>query len=294
MLAFSQVSEDSAIWAMDDLDKPERARPYRLIASTGRDASPQLSPDGHTLVFASNRLGTLEIWISDADGRNPMRLTHFNRNPGAGSPRWSPDGNEIAFDCRISDNTDIYIMTRDGRQLQRLTDSPAENAVPTWSRDGQWIYFTSNRDGEHQIWKLPVSGGPPQRVTRTGGFIGFEGPDGFFYYVKSRDHDCCIWRRRMSDNVETPFITSHRPVLWDFWSLNAHGVYFVDAAGPNGELISILRYQSFAGLPRSVAHMDSLRRIGYPGLSVSAMGERVLYSQVDRRAAEIKIMKPFE
>ena len=83
-------------------------------------------------------------------------------------------------------------------------------------------------------------------------------------------------------------------LFWAFWSLSAHGVYFVDAVGPNGELISTLRYKSFAGLPRSIAHLDSLRRIGYPGLSVSATGERVLYSQVDRRAAEIMIMRPFD
>src|SRR2546422_4241172 len=40
------------------------------------------------------------------------------------------------------------------------------NNVPTWSRDGKWIYFSSNRTGSWQIWKVPSVGGSAIQVTR--------------------------------------------------------------------------------------------------------------------------------
>jgi serine/threonine protein kinase/Tol biopolymer transport system component len=292
MVAFSQVAEVSNIWAMDHLDRPSHGKAYQLIASTGHDAGPQLSPDGRTLVFASNRVGTFEIWIADADGRNPMRLTNFNKNPGAGSPRWSPDGNRIAFDRRINENTDIYVINRNGSGLARLTDSLAEDAVPTWSGDGREIYFTSNRGGDHQIWKLPALGGSAKQITQTGGFIGFEGPDGFFYYVRSRDTGSGIWRKPVEGGAESAVVPGFRPMLWSFWALQRSGIYFVDAVGPNGALVSTLNFQAFGGRPKLIAHLENLRRISYPGLAISATGDRILYSQIDHRAAEIMLMRP--
>lgn len=293
ILAFSQIAESSNIWALDHVDKPPAGTPYQLIASTGRDASPQISPDGRTLVFASSRVGTFEIWVADADGRNPMRLTSFNKNPGAGSPRWSPNGSRIAFDCRINQNTAIYLMNRTGGGLVKLTDSASEEAVPTWSRDGSAIYFTSNRSGDHQIWKMPANGGRPVQITWTGGFIGFEGPDGFLYYVKSRDSGSGIWRRALAGGGETIVVPGFQPLFWSFWALQPNGIYYINATGTNGELASALEFQSFSGRSTIIARLGNLRRIAFPGLAISSGGDRILYSQIDRRTAEIMMMRPY-
>jgi Tol biopolymer transport system component len=47
---------------------------------------------------------------------------------------------------------------------RRLTDDPAPDALPRWSRDGRWIYFTSERSGNWQIYRVRPEGGPPERV----------------------------------------------------------------------------------------------------------------------------------
>jgi serine/threonine protein kinase len=292
-VAFSQVSERSSIWALDHIDRLQHGVPYQLTASTGNDASPQLSPDGRSLVFASNRVGTFEIWIADADGRNPTRLTNFNKNPGAGSPHWSPEGNRIAFDCRINEKSDLYVINRDGGELARLTDSDAEEAVPTWSLDGKAIFFTSNRTGEYQIWKRPL-GGTARQITQTGGFIGFEGADGFLYFVKSRDGDSGIWRKPVKGGAETVVIPGFPRLLgWSFWALQAKGIYFITAAGSNGELVSTLSFHSFGGKTKVITRLENLRRISYPGLTVSAVGDRISYAQIDQHTAEIMLMRPY-
>jgi serine/threonine protein kinase len=291
-VAFSQVSERSGIWAVDRIDKPRHSAPYQLVASTGNDASPQLSPDGRSIVFASNRVGTFEIWIADADGRNPTRLTNFNKNPGAGSPHWSPDSNRIAFDCRINTKSDLYVINRDGGGLIRLTDSDADEAVPTWSLDGKAILFTSNRTGQYQIWRRPL-GGPARQITQKGGFIGFESRDGFLYYVKSRDAGSGIWRQPVEGGAETVVIPGLPPLLWSFWALQAKGIFFVDAAGSNGELVSTLNFRSFGGTAKVVTRLENLRRISFPGLTVSAAGDRILYARIDQHAAEIMLLRPY-
>jgi serine/threonine protein kinase/Tol biopolymer transport system component len=291
-VAFSQVTESSGLWALDRIDRPTHGKPYQLAASTGNNASPQLSPDGRNLVFASDRVGTFEIWIADADGRSPTRLTNFNQNPGAGSPHWSPDSNRIAFDCRITGKAEVYVINRNGGGLSRLTDSHADEAVPTWARDGKAIFFTSNRTGDYQIWKLPL-GGTALQITRTGGFIGFEGPDGFLYYVKSPQTGSGIWRVPVGGGAETLVVPHYRPLLWSFWALQPKGIYFVDAAGNNGELVSTLNFQSFDGTRKIIAHLEQLRYISYPGLTVSAMGDRISYAQIDRNTAEIMLMRPY-
>jgi Tol biopolymer transport system component len=124
--------------------------------------SPQFSPDGSKIVFASDRSGSPEIWVSDSAGRNLRQLTE---NTGSGSPRWSPDGRQIVYDSLIDGNAEICVINADGGPPRRLTTDPAEDIVPSWSHDGQWIYFCSNRTGSQQIWKLPAAGGQAVQFT---------------------------------------------------------------------------------------------------------------------------------
>jgi TolB protein len=61
-------------------------------------------------------------------------------------------------------------MNPDGSGLRRLTSSSAIDTEPRFSPDGQWIYFTSDRGGSPQIYRMPANGGDPQRVTFEGSY----------------------------------------------------------------------------------------------------------------------------
>jgi Tol biopolymer transport system component len=116
-----------------------------------RDLYPDLSPDGGTLLFHSNRSGRQAIWIARADGSTAHIL--FD-DPGVGSDpgtaRWSPDGRKIVFAMRPAGATDeneseIYLMDSSGKNVRRLTRAAGDDSHPHWSSDGRRIFFNSAR-----------------------------------------------------------------------------------------------------------------------------------------------------
>jgi WD40-like Beta Propeller Repeat len=88
-LAYVHEWMDANIWRIE-IRHPARSvsSPTKLIASTRHEAGPQFSPDGKRIAFHSNRSGSVEIWVYDADGRHPLQLTSLGSH--SGTPRWSP------------------------------------------------------------------------------------------------------------------------------------------------------------------------------------------------------------
>ena len=85
-----------------------------------------------------------------------------------------------------------------------LTTFPdTNNGAPNWSRDGKWLYFYSGHDpGGYQLWKIPINGGSPVRVTTNGGVYAIESEDGrFLYYAKFIG--CGVWKRSLETGEES-------------------------------------------------------------------------------------------
>ena len=136
------------------------------------------------------------IWVANDDGSNPTRLTYFG-GPLTGAARWSPDGRQIVFNSRLGGQADLYVISVNGGQPRRLTYDTSNEDLPSWSRDGLWVYFHSDRNGSSQVWKMPSNGvEEPIQVTHTGGLAAFESVDGqFVYYSKGKAlGPASLWR----------------------------------------------------------------------------------------------------
>jgi Tol biopolymer transport system component/predicted Ser/Thr protein kinase len=213
------------IWRTPGRKTPPASRtPQRLIFSSRDDYQPQYSPHGRKIAFTSTRSGSENVWVIDADGKNPAQLTNYTSHT-AQWPHWSPDGRTIAFDSRESGDPDIYVVDAEGGVPRRLTREPSEDMNPSFSRDGRFIYFWSNRSGQPETWRIPAKGGPADQITHDGGGPGEESWDGrYFYYARAREADALVRRVSVGGGAEEDVL----PGLHQYsqWTVSRTGIYY--------------------------------------------------------------------
>jgi TolB protein len=148
------------------------ARPCRLY-------HPSFNSSGTQIAASSDCEGPWGIYVMEADGSRPRRVTP--RDMEARLPSWSPDDATLLFQSNREGNWDIYRVKVDASGLERLTDDPGADTSPAFSPDGTRILFASDRtDGTDDLFVMPATGGEAIRITRGAG-VGFRSvwsPDG--------------------------------------------------------------------------------------------------------------------
>jgi dipeptidyl aminopeptidase/acylaminoacyl peptidase len=112
-------------------------------------------------------------------------------------------------------NVDIYVTRASGGKPIRLTADSADNEAPTWSRDGNWIYFESSRTGRWEVWKVLAGGGDAIQVTRNGGGTAFESTDGKSIYYAKGEPSGSVWKMPVGGGDEIQVLPS---VCWRAFS----------------------------------------------------------------------------
>ncbi|MDH7568200.1 MAG: S41 family peptidase [Armatimonadota bacterium] len=83
---------------------------------------------------------------------------------GARRPALSPDGTQLAFVYR----GDVWVVPSTGGRAYRLTDHVETETNPLFSPDGEWVAFSSLRNGNYDIYVVPTAGGSPRQITFSG------------------------------------------------------------------------------------------------------------------------------
>ena len=198
----------------------------KLVVSSGDNDATQLSPDGREIVFRSQRMGRNDLWKSNADGSDPQKLTSFDKG-WPGTPRWSPDGMWIVFDSRLGEHSHITMVDSEGRNQHDVVAGDYENVVPSWSRDGRFIYFVSNRTGKWQVWKRELATGEETQVTRNGGFAAFESYDAKTLYY-SRFEGGGLWSMPTGGGSEEHITNALHRGYWGYFAVTQAGIYLLD------------------------------------------------------------------
>ncbi len=191
----------SSIWVAET-DDPGSVRPLTNPAGDDpvRETMPRWSPDGRRLAFASNRDGATRLWIIDPDGGEAKRVGEQSGN--LAGLTWSPRGNALAFtsappapapesnlrpDVYSTDRlrykfngrglmaderrNAVWVMDVDTGESHQLTDSYWDDANPTWSACGDYVYFVSDRYPEKDmyyvtdLYRVSAAGGEAERVS---------------------------------------------------------------------------------------------------------------------------------
>jgi len=159
------------------------ARSYRLIVADSDGENPRVvmqsneplmspawSPDGQSLAYVSfeDRLPSVYVQeLKTGERRRVSARAGVNQ-----APAWSPDGKTLALTLSTREgNLDVYTLDLATQALTRITDDPGIDTEPQWSKDGRSLYFTSDRAGGPQIYRIGIQpGDKPRRLTFQGSY----------------------------------------------------------------------------------------------------------------------------
>jgi len=150
-------SDDGNIWLMGS----DGSNPKQLTSNAGGNFLPRVSPDGHYIVFHSDRAGSFQIWRMDSDGNNPKQLTDSPLEDFGSD--CSPDGKWVVYSKSDSEKG-VWKVPMEGGNPVRLNDAEAEylNISP----DGKMIaysYEDPSANPPQGVAIMAFEGGPPTK-----------------------------------------------------------------------------------------------------------------------------------
>ena len=197
--------EGSDVWRLD-LASGQR----RLLLEDAYH--PAYSPDGTRIAFAAPWGGAHRIWVTDSLGQNARQVTRGSTEAVSHvAPAWSPDGRKIVFQNIEKTTFDIRVVEVETGTMTWLTDDLFEDLDPTWSADGDEVFFSSQRGGGMNLWRIGVDRdgspvGPPRQVTTGAGedLNAAVAPDGerIAFAILSQNAD--LWRLPVTPDTPAP------------------------------------------------------------------------------------------
>jgi dipeptidyl aminopeptidase/acylaminoacyl peptidase len=176
------------LWVVD----VATGEPRRLTSGASHDTSPAWSPDGSRIAFVSNRhtdadlTWRTDVYVVDAAGGAPVRITGGRGDRAFGQPSWSPDGAVIAatghrMPIGAASRSDLWLFrpvkedpgenltAASDRELTAVVNSDLlgySGSSPIWSADGTWLVVAAPIEGSYELWRVRRADGVVERLTQ--------------------------------------------------------------------------------------------------------------------------------
>ncbi len=189
---FSEAEVTDNLYSFNDLS----SLPRGLKSTSGMDGlrtrltygyralDPDVSPDGRHVVFTTNHRGTTYLQMADFHGTsidNVHALVPSGEFDQAYTPRFSPDGSHVAYSVwKKGGYRDIRLVDAHDGSYVEITHDRAIDGDPSFSRDGRWLLFHSDRTGVSNVYAYELATGVLKQVTNVinGAYQPELSPDG--------------------------------------------------------------------------------------------------------------------
>jgi serine/threonine protein kinase len=152
---------------------PESAA-VRLSLPTARAAAPRYGRG--FLAYSASRGGPSGLWKLAQD--NATEIWRGSDGGLTEAPAVSPDGTLICFTIRRKGQTSLQLMSAEGANVRSLAPGLDVRDAPSWSPDGKWVAIAADQGEGSRLFKVPVDGGPPVRLSDTLSRSPVWSPDG--------------------------------------------------------------------------------------------------------------------
>lgn len=169
-MIFTRTAEEGTDLYAVDIAQSCCVRRLTTGGKLAASLSPTYSPDGRRVAFVSDRGGSAQIFVMDADGTNQRVLVPFEygQTGASHSPDWSPDGAAVAFHRDVAGGRQIHVYEFASGRTRTVTTS-GRNEDPSWAPDARHLVFTSTRTGRNQLWILDLESGRMRQLSNLTG-----------------------------------------------------------------------------------------------------------------------------
>ena len=245
---------------------------------------PAISPDRKEIAFVSGG----DIWTVPATGGTASLLV--SNAATESRPQYSPDGKSLAFVSTRTGNGDIYVLDFASGDTRRITFDDALDNLDGWSRDGEWLYFSSSSkdiSGMSDIFRVRASGGTPMIVSGdryTSEFYAAASPDKSTIAFAARGLSNSQWWRKGHSHIDETEIWLKKgddyqqimprgaKQLWPMWNADGTRIYFVsDRSGAQN-----LWTMPLNGQPKQLTNFTD-GRVLWPNISID--GKQIVFER---------------
>jgi hypothetical protein len=168
-------SQSASLWSVPILDHPAEERDVTRVAlSSERALAPRFG--GEALYYLSSLAGNDGLWTNR--GGRAVEVWRGADGMLLEPPAISADGSRVAVLLRRRGKARLHVMNAQGTNLQALAETLVAGGTPCWSPDGKWIAVGGYDSKGAGLFKVPVDGGAPVRLTDKAGFNPVWSPNG--------------------------------------------------------------------------------------------------------------------
>ncbi len=258
-LVFEEVQVDQDLWRVVVTDRESwQMQATSFVSSTRWESGADFRPDGQAVAFISARSGRPEIWLADANGAKPRKLTELGAT-ALSNLLWSPAGDHLACNAVLGGETRILIVAlASGRPQQMSTGRPRETFV-AWGAGGADLLVAAAVDTTWQIYRLAVDNSEAVPLTRRGGLTARESADGRTLYFTRPDRPG-LWRRQAGGRITPELVLPDLgPADRYNWRLDGGRILWVVRAGGTALLAS---YDLATGRSSLLAELPGMQGSG--------------------------------